>query len=104
MKKLKNKLQGAVAAVALTLAFGVSAQNAQPPAGLKWQMMHTIYFNTGPAYPSIDTTTQEKLLLQKIWTKELMNAAKKGGGSPESSSIIAVTYRLKDKTVVFSSY
>jgi hypothetical protein len=69
MKKLKLMVQGAAAAVALTLAFGVNAQNAQPPAGLKWIAMKEIVFNSNTLTST--GTPEDKSLLGKIWAKEI---------------------------------
>jgi hypothetical protein len=100
MKKLKLMVQGAAAAVALTLAFGVNAQNAQPPAGLKWQMMREIVFNS-KIFASTGTP-EDRALLEKIWAKELAGTEKSplDGSLLPSFSLVGTIEHAGDKFLI----
>jgi len=92
--KTKQTLRGLIAATLAGIAFGAAAQSAQPPTGLKWQMMHEIVFNSTNF--SSTGTEEERVLLGKIWEKELQGSEKNiktGELLPSFSLIGTVEYK-----------
>lgn len=101
-KNLQKILKGAVAVAAAALAIGVSAQGVQAPAGLQWQQMHSIWFNT--TVFSSTGTPEEKELLGKIWAKEISGSMKNQNGSLFPSSALIGNIEQNGIKIIFTMY
>ena len=100
-------MRGLIAAAMASIALGAFAQNAQPvqpPAGLKWQWMHEIVFNSTNF--SSTGTDDERSLLAKIWAKELKNSTKKSPitGQLLPSFTLIGTVQYKDTTTILTMF
>jgi len=78
-------------------------QNVKPPAGLQWQQMNEIVFNSTNL--SSTGTDEERTLLAKIWAKEIQGTQKSPiNGSLLPSFALIGSVAHQDETVVLSIF